>query len=139
MKRTRSALLSLLALLTLLCLAACGAGEDLWKNAIHKTDATVGTGSTEVTVEVAAGDSEIAITLRTDKTILGDALLAEGLITGEDGPYGLYVKTVNGIFADYDTDGTYWALYIDGKYAVSGVDTTPIEAGRTYRLSRDKG
>ena len=140
MKQTKSALLSLLAIITLLCLVACGGTkEELWKDAIHKKDATVGSGATVVTVEVAAGETVIAITLKTDKATLGEALLAEGLITGEDGPYGLYVKTVNGILADYDTDGTYWALYIDGKYAVSGVDTTPIVAGTTYRLSRDKG
>jgi hypothetical protein len=41
--------------------------------------------------------------------------------------------------ADYDVDQTYWALYIDGSYAMTGVDTTPIEAGKVYKLSRDKG
>ena len=48
------------------------------------------------------------------------ALLALDLIAGEDSQYGLYVKTVNGITADYDTDGSYWAFYIDGEYAQTG-------------------
>ena len=140
MKRTKSITIVSVMLALLLCLTACfGSTYDVWKDAIHTEDATVGEGSTTVTVEVSAADKTVVITLKTDEAMLGAALLAEELITGEDGPYGLYVKTVNGILADYDTDHTYWALYIDGAYALSGVDTTPIEAGKVYRLSKDKG
>ena len=57
---------------------------------------------------------------------------------GEDGQYGLYVKTVNGITADYDVDGTYWAFYINGEYAMSGVDVTDIAAGSTYAFKVEK-
>ena len=140
MKFTKSLISLLFALTLIFSLTACfGSTYDVWKDAIHTEDATLGEGSTTVTVEVAAADKTVVITLKTDETMLGAALLAEELITGEDGPYGLYVKTVNGILADYDTDHTYWALYIDGDYAMTGVDTTPIEAGKTYRLSKDKG
>ena len=140
MKRTKFTALATLTLVLLLCLTACfGSTYDVWKDAIYKEDATVGDGATAITVEVSAQDKTVAITLKTDETMLGAALLAENLITGEDGPYGLYVKTVNGILADYDTDHTYWALYIDGDYAMTGVDSTPIEAGKVYRLSKDKG
>ncbi len=138
MKKT--SLFSLLLVISLLfCLCACGGAEDPWKDAIYKEDVTVGEGATTVTVEVAAGDKSITITLKTDEQTLGAALFAEELITGDMEQYGLYVKTVNGIFADYNTDGTYWALRINGEYALSGVDTTPIEAGTAYRLSKDKG
>ena len=142
MKFTKSLLTLLLTLALILSLTACfgsAYASDPWKDAIHKTDVTVGEGSTTVTVEVSAAEKTVAITLKTDEETLGAALLAEELITGEEGPYGLYVKTVNGILADYDADHTYWALYIDGAYAMTGVDTTPIEAGKTYRLSKDKG
>lgn len=71
-------------------------------------------------------------TIETDKETVGEALVAEGLIEGEEGIYGLYVKTVNGITADYDTDGTYWAFYINDEYASSGVDQTPITDGESY-------
>ena len=70
--------------------------------------------------------------IHTDKETVGDALLDLGLIAGDEGAYGLYVKTVNGITADYDKDGKYWAFYIDGEYAMSGVDVTKIEAGKAY-------
>ena len=55
-----------------------------------------------------------------------------GLISGDESEYGLYVKTVNGVTLDYDKDGKYWAFYVDGEYAATGVDSTDIAAGSTY-------
>ena len=55
-----------------------------------------------------------------------------GIIEGEQGPYGLYVKAVNGVYADYDTDGAYWAFYINGEYAETGVDMTEIDETAVY-------
>ena len=54
------------------------------------------------------------------------------LIDGEVGEFGLYVKTVNGITADYDKDGKYWAFYINGEYAQPGVDSIEITEGDSY-------
>ena len=76
--------------------------------------------------------------IHTDKTVVGDALVELGLIEGEPGDYGLYVKKVNGITADYDTDGTYWAFYIGDDYGMTGVDMTTIEAGATYAFKVSK-
>lgn len=104
-------------------------------------DVTVlGEGETEFSLTVTDGDGTgTAFTIRTDKTLVGEALQELGLIEGEEGPYGLYVITVNGITADYDTDKTYWAFYINGEYATSGVDTTEITAGDAYALKVEKG
>ena len=68
---------------------------------------------------------------------VGAALLSLGLIAGEDSEYGLYVKTVNGVTVDYDTDGKYWAFYVDGEYAATGVDSTDITAGATYTFKAE--
>ncbi len=87
--------------------------------------------------DIDANTSEFEI--HTDKKIVGEALLDLGLIKGEEGPYGLYVKEVNGISADFDKDGTYWAFYIDGEYAMSGVDLTEIEEGKVYSFKVEKG
>ena len=81
---------------------------------------------------------ETKFEIHTDKTVVGDALLELGLIEGEEGPYGLYVKKVNGISADYDVDGTYWAFYIGDEYGMTGVDMTEIEAGATYAFKVSK-
>ena len=43
--------------------------------------------------------------IHTDKILVGDALLELDLIAGDMGDYGLYVKTVDGLTVDYDTDG----------------------------------
>ena len=56
---------------------------------------------------------------------------------GEDSEYGLYVKTVNGVTVDYDQDGKYWAFYVDGEYAATGVDSTDITAGATYTFKAE--
>ena len=81
--------------------------------------------------------AETSFTISTDKKTVGDALLAEGLIEGEEGAYGLYVKKVNGIVADYNIDQTYWAFYINGEYAMTGVDQTDVEDGATYALKAE--
>ena len=44
------------------------------------------------------------------------------------------VTTVNGITADWATENAYWAFYIDGEYAQTGVDATEITAGATYEM-----
>ena len=76
--------------------------------------------------------------IHTDKEIVGDALLDLGLIAGEEGEFGLFVKTVNGIVADYEEDKTYWAFYVNGEYAMSGVDTTIIEEDTSYMFKVEK-
>ena len=103
-----------------------------------KTDNVVGEGNTsfEVTVVFVDGSSK-TYTVKTDKTTVGEALLDAGLIAGEDSQYGLYVKTVDGVTHDYNADGKYWAFYVDGQYAMSGVDTTNIEAGKSYSFKAE--
>ena len=93
----------------------------------------LGKGETKFIFTVTDADlKQTTYEIHTDKKIVGDALLELGLIDGDEGEYGLYVKTVNGITVDYNTDGKYWAFYIDGEYASSGVDATDITDGATY-------
>lgn len=98
-----------------------------------------GEGATVFTFSVVDDEGKAtAYEIHTDKTLVGEALQELGLIEGEVGAYGLYVKTVDGITVDYDTDGKYWAFYVDGEYAMSGVDTTEIEVGKTYTFKVEK-
>lgn len=88
---------------------------------------------------VVDGDgNETSFSIQTDLETVGAALLAEHLIEGEDSAYGLYVKKVNGITADYDVNRTYWAFYINGEYAMTGVDSTPVTDGATYSFKVEK-
>ena len=99
----------------------------------------VGEGATKFTFTVTDPDgNETAFLVSTDKTVVGEALQELNLIQGEEGPYGLYVKTVNGITVDYDTHGMYWAFYINGEMAPSGVDVTDITSCAVYSLRAQK-
>ena len=80
--------------------------------------------------------NETKFEIHTDKTIVGEALLELGLIEGEEGAYGLYVKTVNGMTIG-DNESAYWALYQNGEYSMTGVDTTAITNGATYALVKE--
>lgn len=141
MKRTVKATLSVLLLLAFaISLVACATVEKtgVWENATYRKDMEFGKGAKAVTVEVAAEDQMITFTVNTDESTVGAALLEHELIAGEESQYGLYVKVVNGITADYDVDQSYWAFYINGEYAMTGVDSTEITEGATYRLEYTK-
>ena len=73
-----------------------------------------------------------AYDIATDETTVGAALKALGLVEGVEGDYGLYVKEIGGQRADYNKDRVYWAFYIDGEYAMTGVDSTEITDGSVY-------
>ena len=125
-----------------LCITGCSdtAGNDVSNNSnVASTEATtLGEGKTAFNFTVIDKDGkEAKFEIKTDKTTVGDALLENNLIAGEDSEYGLYVKTVNGVTLDYNTDGKYWAFYVDGAYATSGVDTTNIVAGATYTFKAE--
>ena len=109
------------------------------KEAEKPQDNVLGEGNTSFTFVVRDIDGrEKSYTVKTDAKTVGEALLAVDMIEGENGQYGLYVKKVDGITADYDVDATYWAFYINGEYAMSGVDTTDITAGATYMFAKQK-
>ena len=107
---------------------------DVSENDAEQADVqVVGDGSTVFPFTVTDKDgNETKFEVHTDKTVVGEALLELGLVEGEDGDYGLYVKTVNGITADYDKDGVYWAFYVNDEYAQAGVDVTDIKEGDSY-------
>ena len=127
-------------LVLLLCLVSCNTvdAEGLWENATHRRDMTFGDGKTTVQVEVKVEEQSVTFTINTDKETLGDALIEHGLIEGDEGPYGLYVKKVNGITADFDVDQSYWALYKNGEMSLTGVDTTKIADGEHYEIVYSK-
>ncbi len=138
MKKTiKSALVIFLSVICVLCLVSCKNTNNkpsLWGSAVYTEDTEFGTGATTVKVEVKAEDKSVTFTVKTDKTVLGEALLEHKLIAGEQGDYGLYIKSVNGIVADYDVNQSYWAFYKNGEYMMTGVDTTKIANGEHYEL-----
>ena len=106
----------------------------LWKDAIYVEDTEFGSGKVEVRVEVKAEGRSVTFTLKTDCDTVGAALLEHSLISGEQGEFGLYVKVVNGITADFDVDQSYWAFTKDGEMMPVAVDAAQIEDGAHYEL-----
>ncbi len=93
----------------------------------------VSTGEKTITVEVVHKDeSTKTFTYETDAEYLGEVLLAEGLIQGEEGQYGLYITAVDGEEAIYEVDSSYWAFYQGDEYAMQGVDLTVIADGDEF-------
>lgn len=125
MKRTLSALLALVMLFTLV---ACGKKVKKLSDPVSFTVIVTDLEGNETTFEYTS-----------DATSVGEALVAEGLVVGHEASYGLYIDAVNGIDADWDNDQTYWAFYINGEYATTGISDTEITADTIYGLSLTKG
>ena len=159
-RRTRSILAALLAMLMLLgamTLTSCkepeattgttttgnAAGTEtpvptMWADAKYTEDAEVGAGAKTFTLTVTADGESVVLTVHTDKDNLADALLEYGLVEGDDSQYGLYVKKVNGILADYSVDQHYWNLLENGKATSTGASGVSVTDGTNYEFKRIK-
>lgn len=155
MKNTMTRLLALLLCVLTLCvsLALVSCDLPLLKNEVTKTEApATGTTAPETDTE-AATEARVSFTLTvtfgdgstkdytvaTDKDNVGDALLAEGIVAGDVGEYGLYIKTVAGVTADWDKDQTYWGLYVNGDYSMVGISGVKVTEGLRVELKLEKG
>lgn len=105
---------------------------SVWDTAMYTEDTTLGSGDTTFTFKVEYENNDVTFTIKTDKETVSEALTEFDLISRDDSKFGLYVKNVNGIRADYDKDKAYWAFYVDGSYAETGVDQTEIKEGKKY-------
>lgn len=119
----------LLAVVALIAVAALMAGIAV----MNRPETAEGAKTVTVTV-IHKDGSEKVFEYHTDAEFLGEVILAEGLVEGEEGPYGLMISAVDGEVADWNVDQSYWALYIGEEYATSGADTTPINDGDTFKL-----
>lgn len=115
------------------------AQSELWKNAKYTEDTELGEGAVTVKVKVIAEDKSVTLTVHTDRDMLGAALIDNELVSGDESEYGLYIKFVNGIEADYDKNQAYWSISKDGEYLMTGADSTPIADGENYELTYTKG
>ena len=149
-KRTNRWLSLLLCTVLIAAMALMAMGCDTHKNdgettpdttseSPEETRAVRGDGETVFNFDVVGKDGKTTrFEIHTDGKTVGEALLAAGLIECDEGPYGLFVKTVNGETVVYETDKMYWAFYVDGKYATKGVSETAVEAGKTYAFKAEK-
>ena len=128
----------ILALVMLASLVACGGidtpdtnpSTDPSAESTPAASDSVGASFSVVVTDLDGTESTFEYT--SEAETVGEALVAEGLIAGDESEWGLMVTTVNGITADWATENAYWAFYIDGEYAQTGVDATELTDGATY-------
>lgn len=119
-------------------MASCSNSVDyseLWNSATYTENTELGSGSKTVVTELKVGSKTVEFTIHTDKETLGDALKEHNLIFGEEGAYGLYVKIVNGIKADYDENKSYWSFTKNGEYISTGVDAIKFKDMEHYEIT----
>lgn len=119
----------ILAIAAVLLLAAVVLGAWL----ITRPQTTDGQKTFTVTVVHGDGTSK-DFSYTTVEEYVGVCLEKEGLIIGEEGPYGLFVLEVDGEEAVYEEDGAYWGFFVGEDYAQTGIDLTPITDGGVYQL-----
>ena len=128
-----------IVLIAAMALITCGCEDKQYQTIALTEGKTYGVGATEFAFSVIdLSGNETKVTVKTDKATVGEALLDANIIAGDDDQYGLYVKAVNQLTLDYDTDKAYWAFYVDGGYASAGVDATNIESGKVYSFKAEK-
>lgn len=98
------------------------------------TDDSQTAGNTFTVIVVHGNGSEKTFQYTTEEQYLGPVLVSEGLVEGETGAYGLYIKVVDGEKAVYEEDAAYWSIYIGEEGALTGADQIAIEDGATYKL-----
>ena len=97
------------------------------------------TGAKTITVDIVMPDGTTdTVTIQTDAEYLRGALEQEKLVEGEDGPYGLFVKTVNGYTVD-DSKQEWWCFTKGGEALFTGVDDTPIADGDKFEITMTVG
>lgn len=139
-KFCKSFLLIVLVAVLALTTSGCSQPSESPQNALGSIERTIqGEGQNTFDLDVVDLEGNTScFEIHTDQEYVGDALLELKIIDGEPSEFGLFVKKVNDIEADYDKNQTYWAFYINGEYATSGVDTTKIEDNTTYMLKIEK-
>lgn len=99
---------------------------------VTRPTGTEGTKTFYLTVVHSDGTAE-AFTITSTEEFLAPALIHEGIITDEGVETGMY-NTVDGETANWDPDQAYWSFYVNGEYAIEGLNTTPIVDGDDYKL-----
>ena len=136
-KALKSTALIILSIVFILCLASCNDTAidktGLWESATYTKDATVGGGSKEVKIDILAGDQTVTLTVKTDKSTLGEALYEQGLINDPS-----FFDTLNGIKADWNKDQVYWKFCKGDETMMVGVNDIEISGGEHYKFVYSK-
>ncbi len=123
--KNKKLFVSVVALVCMLALLFCACGA--------KEPAASGEEKT-FTLQVIHGDGTVMEKeITSAQTYLAHALIDEKILTDEGLSTGMYL-TVDGEEASWEKNQAYWGFYVNGEYAVKGMNDTPIEEGAVYKL-----
>ena len=93
-------------------------------------------GAKQVTIRIIHKDgTEKKLEYDTDAEFLADLLLEKELVTGYSSEeYGFTIESVDGVTADWNVDGAYWALYEGEEYATTSAAGIVLTDGGVYKL-----
>lgn len=93
-------------------------------------------GSKQITIVIVHKDgTEKRLEYATDHEYLADILLEKELVTGyASEEYGFTIESVDGVTADWNVDGAYWALYEGEEYATTSAAGIVLTDGGVYKL-----
>lgn len=131
---TRGLALLLALLLALSALSGCGQSPAPGSSAASAVSAEAAAEKSITLTVVHKDGSEKEIALTTKEQYLGAALEAEGIIAGEEGQYGLFIKTADGETAD-ESNQEWWCLTKEGEMTETGVDSTEFTDGDKFELT----
>ncbi|MBE6679314.1 MAG: DUF4430 domain-containing protein [Ruminococcaceae bacterium] len=132
-----------LALTLLLLVAAvfvgCGTPEETVSGTVYENAEKIGEGTnTFVFIATFEDKTSKVYEVSTDAETVGEALTSLDLIDGEVGQFGLTVETVCGVTVDFGADSSYWAIYVDGDYAMTGIDSIKCTDVKEVELRFEK-
>jgi len=130
----------MLAAMAFSMLAACDTGNTPGETTGGSAETSgtaqaqdIGQGNTVFRFEVIDDEGNVSVwNVSTDEQTVGDALVAVGLIDGDESAFGLMVTEVNGLASDFEANESWWKLLIDGAEAMEGVSSIEIETGKVY-------
>lgn len=101
-------------------------------------------GSKKVELEVVDDQNEVkTYSIQTDGEYLTDVMdeltkTSDFTYQGSTSTYGLYLETVNDLTADFNKDGAYWAIYVNGEYGQYSADQQPVQDNDDFKLIYEK-
>lgn len=96
-------------------------------------------GDKTVSVTVVHSDkTEKVFDIRTDSTNLREALDKESIVSGTEGPYGLYILTADGETVD-ESQQQWWRITKSGEEVMTGVEEVMIADGDSYEITFKTG
>ncbi|MBQ7778134.1 MAG: DUF4430 domain-containing protein [Oscillibacter sp.] len=92
-------------------------------------------GEKNLTIQVIHSDqSSRTFEVATSAEYLAEALTEQGIVQGDEGPYGLYILAADGETAN-EANQEWWCITRGGESLTTGASETPIADGEHYELT----